>query len=122
MYAVYHLLEHYLGCGFFEDGDQIPERSAVEIKEMNIVERPHFEWRIYFSIQDTYSGMRWWNWDQFRFWVDWLVKKRYNMWDSEHLLDNLHCGILPEAATKMCVPMQSNAWQRARRKIDAPGP
>ena len=29
LYAVYHLLERHLGCGFFEGGDQVPRLQRV---------------------------------------------------------------------------------------------
>ena len=36
LYAVYHLLARYLGCGFFEDGDRFPGvRSSNSASSMN---------------------------------------------------------------------------------------
>jgi hypothetical protein len=110
LYAVYHFLERYLGCGFFEDGDQVPKNPRLEIGEIHDIEKPRFDWRIYFTcMQDAYSGMRWWDWDQFRFWIDWLVKKRFNMWDTERIADS--CGITAFAASKMGIPMELIPWQ-----------
>ena len=45
LYAIYHLLTRYLGCGFFEDGDQIPQQSSVVVSKLNDVCKPRFEWR-----------------------------------------------------------------------------
>ncbi len=116
LYAVYHFLERYLGCGFFEDGDQVPRQSRLEIGEIHDIEKPRFEWRIYFTcMQDAYSGMRWWDWDQFKFWIDWLVKKRFNMWDTERVADS--CGITAFAAAKMGIPMELIPWQKERMAL-----
>ena len=44
LYAIYHLLTKHLGCGFFEDGDQVPQQSSVTVRELNDVCKPRFEW------------------------------------------------------------------------------
>ena len=45
LYAVYHLLTRHLGCGFFEDGDQVPSQPSVTVGRLNDVCKPKFEWR-----------------------------------------------------------------------------
>ncbi|MDE2726671.1 MAG: hypothetical protein OXI19_01525, partial [Gemmatimonadota bacterium] len=113
LYAVYRLFEEHLGCGFFEEGDQIPQRETVSIGNLAVYSRPRFKWRMYFAnMQDAYSGMRWWTWDEFRPWVDYLVKKRFNILESGNIADC--CGIGALAANRLGVPVQLTAWQAAR--------
>ncbi|MDE2824634.1 MAG: alpha-N-acetylglucosaminidase C-terminal domain-containing protein [Gemmatimonadota bacterium] len=116
LYAVYRLFEEHLGCGFFEEGEQIPYRETVSIGDLNgteICHRPRFKWRMYFAnMQDAYSGMRWWTWEEFRPWVDYLVKKRFNILESGNIADC--CGIGALAANQLGVPVQLADWQRER--------
>jgi len=113
LYAVYHLLERYLGCGFFEDGDQIPRAMSLEIGTVNDVEKPRFGLRSYANnIQYAYSGIRWWDWEQFKNWVNWMAKKCYNHWELVRDFDS--CGIIPLAATKMGIPMELTNYQKKR--------
>jgi hypothetical protein len=37
LYAVYHLLERHLGCGFFEDGEQVPHRPTLQLPALKDV-------------------------------------------------------------------------------------
>ena len=41
LYAVYHLLTRHLGCGFFEDGDQVPSQPSVTVGRLNDVCKPN---------------------------------------------------------------------------------
>ena len=74
-YAVYHLLTRHLGCGFFEDGDQVPSQPSVTVGWLNDVCKPKFEWRnkcvAHFP---AYSGHRWYSEEEWKQWFDWLVK------------------------------------------------
>ena len=49
LYAVYHFLERYMGCGFFEEGEQIPQKDTFFIADMEDLCVPRFTWRIYFA-------------------------------------------------------------------------
>ena len=78
LYAVYRVLEDHLGCGFFEEGDQVPHRETIELNDVNDVRKPRFSWRNYFAnMQFAYSGMRWWTWEEYKPWVEYLAKKRF---------------------------------------------
>lgn len=81
LYAVYHLLEHYIGVGFFENGDQIPEVSAIRLANINYVHRPRFSLRV--GQQGCAWGYtyRYWDIERFKTLIDWMAKKKYNaMW------------------------------------------
>lgn len=116
LYAAYHLLERHLGCGFFEDGDQTPGAATVRVGEIDDVCKPRFSWRVYVTVMEyAYSGMRWWDWDQFRAWVDWMVKKRFNLWYPCRL--HSYTGIGAIAAGKLGVPIALTEYQRQRQEL-----
>ncbi len=113
LYAVYRFFEEQLGCGFFEEGEQIPRRETVSIGELEVYRKPRFKWRMYFAnMQDAYSGMRWWTWEEFRPWIDYLVQKRFNILESGNIADC--CGIGALAANRLGVPVALTDWQKAR--------
>ena len=113
LYAVYRFFEEHLGCGFFEEGEQITQRNTVTIGELEDCRKPRFKWRMYFAnMQDAYSGMRWWTWEEFKPWVDYLVKKRFNILESGNIADC--CGIGALAANRLGVPVELTDWQKER--------
>jgi hypothetical protein len=113
LYAVYHVLERHLGCGFFEEGDQIPQRASGSIEDMETYCKPRFQWRLYFAnMQDAYSGMRWWTWEEFKPWIDYLVKKRFNILEGGNIADR--CGIGALAAARLGIRIELTDWQNAR--------
>ncbi|MFH1571121.1 MAG: alpha-N-acetylglucosaminidase C-terminal domain-containing protein, partial [Gemmatimonadota bacterium] len=116
LYAVYHLLERHLGCGFIEDGDQVPARATVEVGPLQDRCRPRFEWRLYHTTMDyAYSGMRWWDWDQLKAWVDWMARKRLNLWYPCRLTS--YTGIAALAAGRLGVPVALTEYQRQRQAL-----
>lgn len=116
LYAVYHLLERHLGCGFFEDGDQVPTCPTVSLGVVAERCRPRFEWRLYHTTMEyAYSGMRWWDWDQFRTWLDWLAKKRLNLWYPCRL--NSYTGIGAMAAARLGVSIPLTDYQEQRQVL-----
>ena len=113
LYAVYHFLERYAGCGFFEEGDQIQKRESFSVDSIEVAERPHFKWRQFFAnMMDAYSGMRWWTWEQFKPWIDYLVKKRFNILEGGNIVNN--CGIGALAAKRLGVSIELTDWQKER--------
>lgn len=116
LYAVYHLLERYLGCGFFEDGDQAPSCDAVTMPPIDDVEKPRFAWRGHnHCMQDAYAGQRWWDAAQLTAWVEFLAKKRCNNWMVERMAE--HCGITARAAAKMGIDIPLQPWQEERARV-----
>ena len=60
LYAVYHFLEKVLKCGFFEDGERIPEMGEVVVTDLDIREKPFFRYRSYMSpCAQSYSASYW---------------------------------------------------------------
>ena len=113
LYAVYHLLERHLGCGFFEDGEQVPVVETIQLTTINYASKPRFSWRAQVNcMQDAYSGIRWWDDAELTNWVDLMAKKRLNIWTTERLADS--CGIAALAAAKLGIPIELTAWQKKR--------
>ncbi len=110
LYAVYHLLQHAFGCGFFEDGDQIPQRSTLEIGELSQLCKPRFEWRnkevAHFP---AYSGHRWYSEQEWKQWFDWLAKTRMNICETNWLAR--YTGIEALAAAKFGIEIPLTPWQ-----------
>lgn len=111
LYAVYHLLERHLGCGFFQDGDQVPHRRTIRIEKLNDVEKPRFEWRILAVFHTpSYSGMRWNDSQEWKQYFDWAIKKRFNMCVTNWL--STYTGIVALAAGKLGVKIELTDWQK----------
>ena len=110
LYAVYHLLEQYLGCGFFEDGDQVPARTTISLPSIDLVERPAYDWRIFglFSV-GGYSGLQWYSAKEWERWFDWVIKRRFNLIELESWANQ--AGIAALAATRMGIPIPLTEWQ-----------
>lgn len=114
LYAVYHLLERYFGCGFFEDGDQIPMQAKLVLDPMDELCTPRFPVRIFEGSMPLYSGVIWWTWNEFKPWVDWLAKKRFNVLYSNRLM---YCGISALAAGKIGVDIPLTEYQEQRLSL-----
>jgi len=116
LYAVYHLLDTYLGCGFFQDGDQVPRRTTVELDTIDAVEKPHFEWRTCCIMHTlAYSNMRWNDWTEWKQYFDWALKKRFNICEANWVMECAGIGAL--AAQKMGVQIELTDWQKQGIKM-----
>lgn len=80
LYAVYHYLE-FCGAGFFWDGDHVPHRRTVPVGEIDIATQPAFSERVYFNPCLWYYTVPWWGWDEWRHYLDWMLKNRFNILD-----------------------------------------
>ena len=116
LYAVYHLLDAYLGCGFFQDGDQVPERKTVEVGGLDVVQKPHFEWRTACVMHTlSYSNMRWNDWTEWKHYIDWAIRKRFNICQLNWMIECT--GIAALAAQKMGVHIELTDWQKQNIKL-----
>lgn len=79
LYAVYHLLQRHLGCGFFEDGDQVPRRETVELGTIHDVCKPRFEHRQFIHPCHSSYSNRWWSLEDWKRWLDYGAKMRFNV-------------------------------------------
>ena len=82
LYAVYDFSEQQAGCDYLWDGDVIPKAEKSELYNLNVLERPHFEYRgiRYFAhrslsrFQAEHWGPKEWEQE-----IDWILKKRLNL-------------------------------------------
>ncbi len=82
IYSVYHLLEKFLHVGFFWDGDSIHEMKDIIIPETDMISESSFEYRFSKSASEcneTYSFTTWWNFDQWKTEIDYMMKNKMNI-------------------------------------------
>jgi len=75
LYAVYHFLEKYGGCGWWFDGDTIPKTDSLAIPMIQDRVRPRFENRLgngWFYDNDFWTA------DDWKHYLDYLAKRRMN--------------------------------------------
>lgn len=82
IYAVYHLLETYLNVGFFWDGDSVHKTDTIVLPQIDLAEKPAFEYRYSKSASEcssTYNFTIWWEFDEWKNEIDWLMKNKANL-------------------------------------------
>jgi alpha-N-acetylglucosaminidase len=85
LYAVYHYLEKHCGIGFFLDGDHVPRRSLVPVNGIEVETQPRFAERMCMNLTLYWYSVPWWDWDDWRCYIDWTLKNRLNilsLWDT----------------------------------------
>ena len=83
LYGVYDLLERFLNCGFFGDGDNIPKRPTVTVPDLaSIVGNPAFRVRACYVPARFYAPKRFqatlWNPADWKAFLRWMAKKKLN--------------------------------------------
>ena len=99
LYAVYHYLEKHCGIGFFLDGDHVPQVPLVPVRGIEVAAEPRFSERMCMNLTLYWYSVPWWDWDDWRAYVDWTLKNRLNilsLWDT---------------------PGEDAAWHRAWKKL-----
>lgn len=82
LYGVYDLLERRGGCGWFWDGDRVPEKKSISVAGLNIHEESKFEYRglRYFAHRGlTRFQAEHWGFEDWKREIDWCMKKRFNL-------------------------------------------
>ncbi|MEA3477418.1 MAG: alpha-N-acetylglucosaminidase TIM-barrel domain-containing protein [Bacteroidota bacterium] len=83
LYAVYDYLSSVCGCGFFQDGEFVPQLKELPTKDIELVREPrfdkrlHFAWNAHKAIKKYHSF--WWSAEEWEKEFDWTVKQRMNM-------------------------------------------
>ncbi|MFA6716703.1 MAG: alpha-N-acetylglucosaminidase TIM-barrel domain-containing protein, partial [Victivallaceae bacterium] len=99
LYAVYDFFERRAGCRYFWDGDIVPQRKNISIEKLNIAESPRFKYRgiRYFAHRSLHRFQaEHWDWDDWKKEIDWILKKRLNLFMLRIGQDDLFQKAFPE--------------------------
>ena len=83
MYAVYNYLRKYCDCGYFRDGDYIPKKINIPVKNIDFSDIPVFPIREGFAFpahkgpMSKYSNC--WDFEYWKLWADFSVKTGANV-------------------------------------------
>ena len=99
LYAVYHFFETRGNCSWFWDGDVVPKSETLDMTGLDIVESPRFEYRglRYFAHRSLHRFQaEHWGPDDWTREVDWMVKKRLNVFMLRIGMDDVWQKAYPE--------------------------
>lgn len=99
LYAVYRYFEKYYNCSYFWDGDIIPQTENCLIKNIDLFEEPKFEYRgiRYFAHRslERFQAEHW-SFEDWKKEIDWMLKKRLNMFMLRIGLDDIFQKAFPD--------------------------
>ena len=98
-YGVYDLLERRGGCRWFWDGDVVPKKGALDLAGLDVKEEAHFEYRglRYFAHRGlTRFQAEHWGLDDWKKEIDWMLKRRLNVFMLRIGQDDLFQRTFPE--------------------------
>ncbi|MBO4344934.1 MAG: hypothetical protein J5833_04215 [Victivallales bacterium] len=99
LYAIYEFFEMRACCRYFWDGDIIPTMQDIDLDDLDIVERPRFEYRglRYFAHRslDRFQAEHW-GIEQWKREIDWLLKKRLNFFMLRIGMDDIFQKAFPD--------------------------
>ncbi|MBR4184953.1 MAG: hypothetical protein IKQ87_04230, partial [Clostridia bacterium] len=99
LYAVYAYFEKAAGCRYFWDGDIVPRRGSLPLDGFDLVESPRFEYRglRYFAHRSlTRFQAEHWNLGDWKREIDWMLKKRLNMFMLRIGMDDVFQKAFPD--------------------------
>ena len=99
IYAVYRYFELFCGCRYFWDGDRIPSAGTLPFDNIHVSESPRFEYRglRYFAHRSLHRFQaEHWSFDDWKQEIDWILKKRLNMFMLRIGLDDLFQKAFPD--------------------------
>lgn len=100
LYGVYRFFELAAECRYFWDGDIIPRRPSIRITGWNVYESPRFEYRglRYFAHRGLHRFQALhWTLEEWKHEIDFLLKKRFNVFMLRMGLEDLFQKAFPEA-------------------------
>ncbi|MFA9478761.1 alpha-N-acetylglucosaminidase TIM-barrel domain-containing protein [Phycisphaerales bacterium AB-hyl4] len=99
LYAVYRFFELRADCRYFWDGDIVPKREHIDISDLHIHEKPRFEYRglRYFAHRglNRFQAEHW-SFDEWKQEIDWIIKKRMNLFMLRIGFDDLFQKAFPD--------------------------
>ena len=99
-YGLYDLLERRGGCHWFWDGDVVPKRDAIDFSNLNVHEEARFEYRglRYFAHRGlTRFQAEHWGPEDWKKEIDWILKRRLNVFMLRIGQDDLFQRTFPDA-------------------------
>ena len=98
IYAVYRYFEKFIGCRWFWDGDRLKNGSLI-FSGIDVSESPRFEYRglRYFAHRSLHRFQaEHWGLDDWKREIDWILKKRLNMFMLRIGLDDIFQKAFPD--------------------------
>ena len=98
IYAAYDFFRRRAGAEYFWDGDVIPRRESIGIEGLDVTEKPRFEYRglRYFAHRGLHRFQaEHWDLEDWKREIDWLLKKRFNLFMLRTGIDDLFQRAFP---------------------------
>lgn len=98
IYAVYRYFERFCDCHWFWDGDRL-NKVELPLSGIDLTESPRFEYRglRYFAHRSLHRFQaEHWSLDDWKMEIDWILKKRLNMFMLRIGLDDIFQKAFPE--------------------------
>ena len=99
-YGLYDLLERRGGCHWFWDGDVVPKRESIDFSNLDVHEEARFEYRglRYFAHRGlTRFQAEHWGPEDWKKEIDWILKRRLNVFMLRIGQDDLFQRTFPDA-------------------------
>ena len=99
LYGVYDLMARRGGCRWFWDGDVVPKKDAIDLSNLDIHEESRFEYRgiRYFAHRGlTRFQAEHWGFDDWKREIDWMIKRRLNLFMLRIGQDDLFQKAFPD--------------------------
>ena len=99
LYGVYRFFELRANCRYFWDGDLIPKADRIDISGLDVTESPRFQYRglRYFAHRSlTRFQAEHWDFPEWKREIDWILKKRMNLFMLRIGLDDLFQKAFPD--------------------------
>lgn len=99
LYATYDFFRRQAGAEYYWDGDVIPKRTHIALAGCDFTEQPHFAYRglRYFAHRGPHRFQaEMWDLDDWKREIDWMLKKRFNLFMLRTGIDDLFQRAFPE--------------------------
>jgi len=99
LYGVYRFFELRANCRYFWDGDLVPPADSIDLTELDVKESPRFYYRglRYFAHRSlTRFQAEHWDFPEWKREIDWILKKRMNLFMLRIGIDDLFQKAFPE--------------------------
>ena len=102
IYSVYDFFRRQAGAEYFWDADRIPRRNAIELAGIDVLQKPHFNYRglRYFAHRglNRFQAEHW-DLEDWQREIDWLLKERFNLFMLRTGIDDLFQRAFPDEVT-----------------------